>query len=224
MHSLQTSTTSVGAWAAGILLVCLPIRGYVLHGELLLGAELIDPVYGTAYVGAVLTLVTGTLLVRGERDATETVTDRVLDRPARSLAAGVGTLAALGVLGVALFAGIEGLSWLAGGVDFLPLYFLMFLGALVLLAASLTIVVYATATMLFGVVFGYLALGRAAVGAYGWPPVIIAGAVLANAVALFPVASLVLELGLATAAVGGLVLAFRNPRPRARASADPSAP
>jgi len=222
VYSLQTTSTSVGAWAAGILLVCLPVRGYVLHSETLLGTDVIGPVYGTAYVGAVLTLVAGALLVRGERSVTEIVTDSVLARPARSFGVGTATLAVLAILVFGFFAAIEGLSWLAADVGFLPVYFVLFLGALVLLAVGVSVAVYVIITVLFGAVFGYLAVGRAIVGPYGWPPVIIAGAVLANAIAFVPVASLVVELGLAATAIGGLLLEVRASRPHQMARTDPT--
>lgn len=222
MYSLKTPSTSVGAWAAGILLVCLPIRGYILHSETLLGTGVIDPVYGTAYVGAVLTLVAGALLVRGERNATEVVTDSVLDRPLRAFGVGLATLVALGVLGLVFFVAIEGLSWAAAGVGFLPVYLVLLLGALLLLAIAMSIGMYLLLTVLFGAVFGYLAIGRAVVGTHGWPPVIIAGAVLANAIAFVPIASLVFELGLAAAAIGGLLLKFRDARPHRMVRTDPA--
>lgn len=220
---MQTAKTGLRAWAAGLLLVCLPLRGYILHGELLLGTGVIDPVYGTAYVGAVLTLVAGALLVHGKLGATRSVTGRVLDRPRRSLVAGVAVLVAIAVLGAGLVMAVEGLSWLAGWVGFRPLYVLVFLLVVVLLAASLSAVVYLTMTMLFGVVFGYLALGRAAVGTYGWPPVIIAGTVFANIAAFVPLASLVIEVGLATLAIGAVVLGIGDPRRRETPVVDPSA-
>lgn len=210
MYSLKTPSTSVGAWAAGILLVCLPLRGYILHSETVLGTDVIGPVYGTAYVGAVLTLVAGALLVRGERNATESVTGSVLAKPVRSFGVGVVTLVVFGLLGLAFVAAIEGISLAAAAVGFLPVYLILFLGALVLLAVGMSVAVYVVATVLFGTVFGYLAVGRAVVGTHGWPPVIIMGAVLANIIAFVPIASLVVELGLAAAAIGGLLIEARN--------------
>lgn len=204
-------------------MVCLPVRMYILHGGMVLGADVIDPVYGTAYVGAVLTLVAGALLVRGERDVTEQVTGNVLASPLRAFGVGVLALAALAALGVGSVAAIEGLSLLAAAIGFLPVYLLLFLCALVLLAATISLAVYAAATLLFGIVFGYLALGRAIVGPYGWPPVVIAGAVLANVLAFVPAASLVIELVLAAVAIGGLVLAAReSPQVDPAMPADPS--
>jgi hypothetical protein len=206
VYPTSLSSSSASAWAAGTLLVCLPLRGYVLHGGTLFGSDLIDPVYGTAYVGAVLTLLAGVLLVRGERDVTEDVTGSVLERPLRAFVVGALTFGVLAVLGVGAFGAIEGISRLPQSVGVVPVYPLLFLFSVLLIAATISIAVYTIATVLFGIVFGYLALARAIVGPYGWPPVIIAGAVLANILAFVPVASLVLELVLAATAVGGLLI------------------
>ena len=206
MYSTTVPSTSASTWAAGALLICLPLRGYILHGGTLLGSDLIDPVYGTAYVGAVLTLVAGALLVRDEPDATAAVTGTVLDRPLRALAVGILTFVALAAFGVGALAAIEGISRLPGSVGVVPVSPLLFFCSVAVLVVTLSTAVYAVATLLLGVVFGYLALARALVGPYGWPPVIIAGAMLANLTAFVPAASLVLELLLAAAAVGGLVI------------------
>lgn len=201
-----------GSWIAGLLLVCLPLRGYVLHSDAVLGTGVIDPVYGTAYVGAVLTLVAAWLLVRGERETTETVTASVLGRPVRALAVGVLAVAGLVALALAFLVTVEGLSFVADHATVVPVGMVVMLVGVVLFAVALATALYVGMALLFAVVFGYLTLGRALVGAYGWPPAIVVAAVLANAIAFAPAASLVFEGILALAALGGLLLALWDPQ------------
>ena len=201
-----------GSGIAGLLLVCLPLRGYVLHGEVMFGTGAINPVYGTAYVGAVLTLGAGWLLVRGERETTDTVTGSVLCRPVRALA--VGLLAVAGLIGLVLafLVTVGGLALVADHVAVFPVAMAVMLVGVVLFAVAIAVALYVAMALLFAVVFGYLTLGRALVGTYGWPPAIIVAAVLANLIAFVPTASLVVEATLATVALGGLLLAVWDPQ------------
>lgn len=210
MHSLPNkSVPSVtGAWVGVLLFVSLLFRGYILHAETLLGSGLIDPVYGTAYVGGVLTLFIGVLFVRRERYTTETITGCVTAHPVRTLGLGVGTLLAVAMLAVAVFFSLQSLIHLANVLSTAAA--LAFVLAVVVLAVGVAFACYVAFILLIATVLGYLAVGRALVGVYGWPPAIIAAAVLTNAIAFVPLASLVVDLLLGAAALGGFFLMTLN--------------
>ncbi len=197
-----------GTWVGVALFVSLLGRGYILHAETLLGSGLIDPVYGTAYVGGVLTLFIGALFVRRERYTTESVTGCVTAHPVRTVGLGIAALLAVGASAVVVFFSVRSLVHVANVVSTAAA--LAFVLAVVVLAVGMAFACYAVFILLIATVLGYLAVGRALVGVYGWPPVIIAAAVLTNAIAFAPLASLAVDLLLAAAALGGFFVMVLN--------------
>lgn len=210
MQSLPNKTTpSVnGTWVGVALFAGLLARGYILHAETLLGSGLIDPVYGTAYVGGVLTLFIGVLFIKRERYATETITGCVTAHPVRTLALGAAAMLAVAVAAGVVFFSVQSLVHLASVASTAAA--LVFVAAVVVLAVGTAFACYIICILLITTVLGYLAVGRALVGVYGWPPVIIAAAVLTNAIAFAPLASLAVDLILAAAALGGVFVMTLN--------------